>query len=191
MASKEPVKVTSGSASDAPASNNKNFNRRGRGGKGNPTTQQGTPVTKKDDFKGGIAEMNGHIFQCHGEATEKNQYNRTMAELEVYVGAHMKRYSMDIRKMIRTMTDTVVEAPEEIDLALVNATTEAIWKAKLKRSMEREDAYEENKSALYAIIWSQCSEAMQSKLKSETNYVSARKRCNQSLNQRQITPTWM
>jgi hypothetical protein len=36
--------------------------------------------------------MNGHTFQCYGETTEKNQYNRTIEELEVYVGAHIEHY---------------------------------------------------------------------------------------------------
>ena len=40
--------------------------------------------------------MNGHVFQCYGETTEKNQYNRTVDELEIHVGAQFKTNAMDI-----------------------------------------------------------------------------------------------
>jgi hypothetical protein len=94
MASKEPLKpmTTSGSAptSEAPM-NEKRLNRRGGrgGGRGNARNAQNHPVKPANLFKGGIAEMNGHTFQCYGETTEKNQYNRTLEELEVYVGSNI------------------------------------------------------------------------------------------------------
>jgi hypothetical protein len=95
MASKEPIKATSGTTatiSDVPA-NEKRYNRRGGrgGGRGNGSGRQAQNQSYKvaNLFKGGIAEMNGHTFQCYGETTERNQYNRTLEELEVYVGAHI------------------------------------------------------------------------------------------------------
>ena len=71
--------------------------RQGRGhggpGRGNDTqnrTQQSNAHRRTNAFRGGIAKMNGHVFQCYGEATEKSQYTRTVEELEVYIGAHFK-----------------------------------------------------------------------------------------------------
>jgi hypothetical protein len=82
MASKEQTKATSGSTpnSEAPT-NEKRYNRqggRGGGGRGNARNAQGSLPKVAKLFTGGIAEMNGHTFQCYGETTEKNQYNRKL-----------------------------------------------------------------------------------------------------------------
>jgi hypothetical protein len=79
MASKEPTKATSGSTlnSEAPTNKKRYKQRGGRGGRGITRNTQ-LPKTAANLFKGGIAEMNGHTFQCYGETTEKNQYNRTI-----------------------------------------------------------------------------------------------------------------
>jgi hypothetical protein len=173
MASKEPLKTTTTSSSvinsDALA-REKRYNRRGGrgGGRGNAhTTQTPKPANL---FKGGIAEMNGHTFQCYGETTEKNQYNRTLEELEVYVGAHIRHNGKDIRRMIRTMVDTIFVPPDDIDEENATSTEFAIWKADIKLFMEKREWYVENECTLYSVIWSQCSEAMQAKIKSVPGY---------------------
>jgi hypothetical protein len=73
--------------------------------------------------------MNGHTFQCYGETTEKNQYNRTLEELEVYVGAHIRHNGKDIRRMIQTMVDTTFPPLADIDEENATSTEFAIWKA--------------------------------------------------------------
>ena len=145
----------------------------GRGGRGRGYHTQGRGQAnnnrRANDFKGGTPGMNGHVFQCYGEGTEKNQYTRTVEELEVYVGAHFKRNATDIKKMVRTMADATFTPPK--DLTDKKTETEvAIWKAEVDMFVKRKDTYRENKCALYSIIWSQCSEAMQAKVKSATNY---------------------
>ena len=40
-------------------------------------------------FKGSVKEMNGHVFQCFGETSNKNQFNRTVEELDGYIGIHL------------------------------------------------------------------------------------------------------
>ena len=37
-------------------------------------------------FTRSVKEMNGHVFQCYEESTTKNQYHRTIEELNGYVG---------------------------------------------------------------------------------------------------------
>jgi hypothetical protein len=114
--------------------------------------------------------MNGHTFQCYGETTEKNQYNRTLEELEVYVGTHIRHNGKNIRRMIRTMTDTTFATPDDIDEEHATSTEFAIWKADIKLFMEKREWYVENKCTMYSVIWSQCSEAMQAKIKSVPGY---------------------
>ena len=57
--------------------------------------------------------MNGHVFQCYGEATKKNQFTQTMEELDNYVGLHFKHHPSNIKKMMKLMQDT--EIPEPTD----------------------------------------------------------------------------
>ena len=39
---------------------------------------------KESVFKGTIIDMNGHTFQCHGEASHASQFTRTCEELQRY-----------------------------------------------------------------------------------------------------------
>jgi hypothetical protein len=57
--------------------------------------------------------MNRHIFQCYGGATEKNQFARTVEELDSYMGLHFKFHPADIKKMIKNMEDTIVAIPKD------------------------------------------------------------------------------
>jgi hypothetical protein len=119
--------------------------------------------------------MNGHVFQCYGEGTASNQFARTLEELDGYVGLHFKHNPADIKKMIRKMTDTVFDmplAPEptpgatETATATVSASAKVFWKQEVDMYFRKKNMYENNKCALYTVIWSQCSEAMQAKVKS-------------------------
>ena len=48
-------------------------------------------------------QMHGHVFQCYGEGSAKNQYARSVEELEAYVGINTKHHASDMKKMIRMM----------------------------------------------------------------------------------------
>ena len=54
--------------------------------------------------------MNGYVFQCYGETSNKNQFNRTVEELDGYIGINLK-HSKDVKKMIKKMKDTVIAMP--------------------------------------------------------------------------------
>jgi hypothetical protein len=88
----------------------------------------------------------------------------------VYVGAHIQHNGKEIRRMIRTMMDTTFTAPAAIDEINATSTEHAIWKADIKLYMEKREWYTENKCTLYSVIWSQCSKAMQAKIKSVPGY---------------------
>jgi hypothetical protein len=132
-----------------------------------------------NSFKGTIKDMNGHVFQCYGEGTASNQFARTLEELDGYVGLHFKHNPADIKKMIRKMTDTVFDmppAPEptpgttETEAPAVSASAQVFWKQEVDMYFRKKNMYENNKCALYTVIWSQCSEAMQAKVKSHDGY---------------------
>ena len=56
-------------------------NYRGRNPR-NRNQQNARRTTTAPAFKGSVKEMNGHVFQCYGETSNKNQFNRTIEELD-------------------------------------------------------------------------------------------------------------
>ena len=91
--------------------------------------------------------MNGHVFQCYGEATEKNQFAQTMEELRNYVGLHFKHHPTDIKKMMKLMQDTEILEPTDYELGS-SMTTQQIWHQEVKMYSEQLKTYKTNKCAL-------------------------------------------
>jgi hypothetical protein len=137
---------------NAARGNRNNRDQRNRG------TQRRTVNTNV--FKGTIKEMNGHVFQCHGESNEKNQFARTVEELSNYVGLHFKHNPDDIKKMIQNMADTVLTPPND-PAANASQTLTLIWSKEVDLYVKKKDTYKTNKCALYSVVWGQCSTNMQ------------------------------
>jgi hypothetical protein len=137
----------------------------GRGGTGNRRNQNTRSGGATNAFKGTVKEMNGHVFQCYGEATEKNQFARTVDELDTYVGLHFKKHPIDMKRMIKSMTDTIIPTPtDHADTA--TKTEIRIWEKEVDMMVLRRVTYDANKCTLYSVIWNQCSESMQAKIRS-------------------------
>ena len=154
---------------------NRNRNRRtgGQGGSRRNTTTTNAANT----FKGTVTDMNGHVFQCYGKATEKNQFARTMKELSNYVGLHFKHHSADIKKMLQLMADATLTPPSDPSPS-ATLTENLIWQKEVDMFVKRRETYSNNKCALYSVVWGQCSEAMQAKFKSNDNYVNIHENYN-------------
>ena len=45
-----------------------------------------------------------------------------------------------------------------------------IWERKINKFADREDQYDKNKEALFSIIWAQCSDSMQAKVRTCKDY---------------------
>ena len=92
----------------------------GRGGRGyqgrnprNRNQQNARRTPAAPTFKGSVKEMNGHVFQCYGEtSSNKTQFNRTVEELDGYIGINFK-HSEDIKRMVKTMEDKDFTEPSD------------------------------------------------------------------------------
>ena len=156
--------------SSAPARRTRNQRQRDRrAAASRRNDQRSAPEVSK--FKGTVKEMNGHVFQCHGETKVQNQYTRTLEELDSYVGLHFKYSPGDIKKMIKSMTDTEQTLPAD-PRDKASKTEKRIWEKEVDSYCKRKDTYISNKIALYSVIWSQCSEVMQARLKSSKDFES-------------------
>jgi hypothetical protein len=117
--------------------------------------------------------MNGHVFQCYGESTTKNQFTRTMSELETYIGSQFKGGSAALLKMVRTNSETVFvppPTPAVDDKGAMDVGEREIWKGMIAHHIRDTRDYESNKGALSTIVWGQCSQAMQAKLRRSENF---------------------
>jgi hypothetical protein len=92
-----------------------------------------------------------------------------MEELRNYVGLHFKHHPADIKKMMKLMQDVDIVQPTDPP-AVSSETTKQIWQQEVKMYCEQVKTCKQNKCALYSVIWGQCSEAMQAKIKSDKLY---------------------
>jgi hypothetical protein len=71
--------------------------------------------------------------------------------------------------MIKSMKNVVITIPK--DIATDPSKTEIrIWEKQVDMFVKRREMYSANKCALYSVIWNQCSEAMQTKIKSAESF---------------------
>ena len=172
---------TAPSTSNSTSNTNVNQSKRtGKGGKNgyrpgrNNNSTQGNKQGKSGDstgakptnaFRGAVKEMNGHVFQVYGEAVHKNQFTRTLDALAGYIGLNLKYYPADIKRMVTTLTETYIEKP-------INPPDEPtkfemrLWGKDVDLYATQLRAYKSNKCALHSLVWGQCFESMQSKIKS-------------------------
>ena len=79
----------------------------------NRNQQNARRTTTAPAFKVSVKEMNGHVFQCYGETSNKNQFNQTVEELDGYIRINLK-HSEDVKKMVKKMKDTVIAMPVDL-----------------------------------------------------------------------------
>ena len=71
---------------------NTNNNRRGsRLKRNNNNNNNKHTVAGNVDFTGDSTEMNGHVFQVHGQQSKRRQFQDTLDMLRVYASKCMKR----------------------------------------------------------------------------------------------------
>jgi hypothetical protein len=99
---------------------------------------------------------------------------RTMEELSNYVGLHFtKHHPADIKKMMKLMQDTKILESTDHEVG-ASMTAVRIWEQEVTMYVKQVGNYKTNKCALYTLSFgaSQCSEAMQAKIKSDKLYDS-------------------
>ncbi len=119
--------------------------------------------SKRVNFKGTIDEMNGHVFQTHGEGPPQTQFDRTCEELGNYAAMNFK-YGDDIQYLVKNLEEKEIKEPED-PVTGASQTKQRIWQKNVDEYVAQTKHYSQNKSGLYAVVWAQCSLPMQAKLK--------------------------
>lgn len=142
-----------------------------KGGRGNnkSTRTGGGSATSKiaidTDFKGTTTAMRGHVLQCYNESEDRNQFNRTLEALRKYISTSMT-HSGDMSDLTKKLERPVITRPTvpAVDEADVFVTT--LFNKQMTGYSARLDQLESNLKAAYDVVWGQCSEPLQAKLKS-------------------------
>ena len=128
------------------------------------------------NFKGAEKSMNGHVYQLYGEAAHQNQFTRTTQELIGYIGTNFKKPSY-IMEMVTSLTETVFVKPDYPENT-ADAFQVKVWDRETDKYDALVSAYKDNKTALYTLVWGQCSEPMQAKIKTTNEYDIMAKKYN-------------
>ena len=164
-------------ASSNEFSKNRRNKNRGKNKKYLGNRKNGKPKNKSSTFKGTVSEMNGHVFQCQNEGPTGNQFLRTVEELRSYVSIQMSKYPHDIIYVLKHMEECPINKPPP-PAKDADRTDTRIWEKEVDKYVDRKEYYKQNKSSLYAIIWTQCSLPMQAQLKSLNEYNDIHKNDN-------------
>ena len=148
---------------------------RGRGGSGR--TQQNAPRQQGSKFKGNTAEMNGHLFQCFDECSAKNEFARTVQALGEYVVKNLKQPG-DMVSLTKSLTLPTIEVPDDLADDEESKFLIKVWEQQVTNYTNRLDLLKSNLRVVYTVIWGQCTEAMQFKLKTVPKFTEMDTACN-------------
>ncbi|KAI2501022.1 hypothetical protein MHU86_13434 [Fragilaria crotonensis] len=113
MSSTTPEVTASGSATSGRSANNASGGRGGNRQRGNRAgrtrgasgQQQGSSSNNRSVFTGSNTDdMNGHVFQCFEEQSDRRQYAKTIEALDGYVKKNLT-YSADMAPLFASLED--------------------------------------------------------------------------------------
>ena len=113
--------------------------------------------------------MNGNVFECYEEQSDRRQYAKTLEVLDGYVRKTLK-YSEDLAPLFAdTMAVPMVDMPDDLDDD-AGLTMKMIFAEEVKTYVKRNHTLKSNLATVYAVIWGQCSDDMKAKVKTHDDY---------------------
>lgn len=160
-----PAAVPS-SAGVADRSNPRNRHRRDRRGTGRSANNTNTRRYQAR-FEGREPSLKGFIYDSTGERNP-DQYIKTTKEIISYVGRTYTKYTAEFTQAVRDLKLAEPTAPPNPDPSDVIAFE--MWKLEVKDYRTKQHEYNNFKAGLYNIVYGQCTEGLQDKLKSHPDF---------------------
>jgi hypothetical protein len=108
--------------------------------------------------------MNGNVFQCYEEQSDRRQYAKTVEALDAYVKKTLT-YSADLAPLFAArMAVPVIVLPTDLAPG-AGETMKMIFAEEVKEYVKRTRVLASNVATVYAVIWGQCSENMKARVK--------------------------
>ena len=131
----------------------------------NKGRMRGKKTSKEQTFRGETPGMAGHVFQAFGEMNDKRQFNKTVEALGRYINKKMD-FSEDMKSLYVNLKNPILTEPKIITEAEAQSPIKLLLQQEdVKESRERSQALKNNLRDVYSVIWGQCSNTMQAKLK--------------------------
>ena len=136
---------------------------------------------KKPYFKGGVTEMDGHVFQLHDESKKASQFSQTVEKLKSYARINLDNATDLDAFFERKMKEPDIKkpgatAPLDTEMKVnVHSLEYITWKDEATEWAARTRNLQTNKSKLVTVSLEQCSKAVKAKLEGTWGYAEAMK----------------
>lgn len=144
------------------------------------TRRNGRQQTAPDSFRGKHKDLQGWIY-LYDTAARAYQYNKTTEAITDWVKMNLK-FPMDIWRAMTTLKEPdqnkwKPKLPKSTD-ADTKAVDDKIFDQQIKKYMERISQYDENNCNVFTIVYGQCDNALQAKLRGQDNWEEVFERNN-------------
>ena len=131
----------------------------------NNRNRTNTTTSSPRSFKGNTDGMNGHVFQCHDETHDKQQFTKTVDALLEYINKELD-HAADIASLCDdfTVIDLTSVTPSDLATTETSLLKKKLWEKAIERYLERVNELDSNLRHLFAVIYGQCSYNLQTKL---------------------------
>jgi hypothetical protein len=150
--------------------------------RGNRENNKGSTKNKfgnngKSSFQGNTEGMNNHVFQCHNETQDRQQFEKTVEALLEYINKELK-YAGDVSTLCETfdVIDLKTVQPADIDENETSMFIKKKWEKDVERYLERVNELDANLRHIFAVIYGQCSYSMQTKLMTSPKFEMMKKK---------------
>ena len=115
--------------------------------------------------------MHGHSYDLRSDHNS-DQYINTTKELQLLVGRTNKKYTADLVRSIETLTlDTPTQPPPPADAT--DRVASILWRKELDTFCEKTQIYADFKAYVYNVVFGQCTDALQNRLRSHARFTDA------------------
>jgi hypothetical protein len=118
-------------------------------------------------FEGREPSLRGYVYDSTGERNP-DQFIKTTKEIINYVGRTYTKYTGEFTQAVRDLKITDPTAPPNPDPS--DAIAFEMWKLEVKDYRAKQHEYNNFKAGLYNVVFGQCTEALQDKLKSHPDF---------------------
>lgn len=147
--------------------NQRNNNNRRRGDR----SRRGRSTSNA--FRGEHKDLQGYVYEYDTNA-RPNQYDKTTSRIGQWVKQELD-HSLDIWNAIANLEEPDMSSWDPAAPAEGDVVAKAKFEKKIELALKREEDYVKNRTAVYSIVYGQCSGAMKAQLDSQADWKTINK----------------
>jgi hypothetical protein len=126
-------------------------------------------------FEGASTDLKGHVFDIMPTKTKQiNEYSSTLDQIKIYIGTNMDPLVLESIEDLaaKTLTEPMPTEQEDGSVTPINMKK---WEKRFQRYLSREELCDTALKKVFAIVWGQCSDAMQTRIQEDKSYSAVHK----------------